>query len=263
MEAWVYRSAVELTASAAARTRGFPRDPEMAEWALRSVTQIGLRVFLRAYHRFHVMGRENLPERESFVMICNHASHLDALCLMSSLPLRRLRQAYAVAAADYFFSTPVRAAFTRIAVNGLPFDRQEHGVGGLDACRAVLAVPNSILIMFPEGTRTGSGALGRFRSGIARLVAGTNTPVVPCYLSGAFDAWPKGRAVPRPRSLRLDIGRPMAFRDISPLDRDALAAMCAQLRGVVASLVPRIDHAAAPFGRRSDAGRSASISSSE
>ena len=89
-------------------------------------------------------------------MVCNHASHLDAVCLLASLPLRRVHHAFPVAAADYFFSTPLRSVLSRIAVNGWPLDRQ-HGAGGLDACRELLVHPETVLIIFPEGTRSRSG----------------------------------------------------------------------------------------------------------
>jgi 1-acyl-sn-glycerol-3-phosphate acyltransferase len=120
-------------------------------------------------------------------------------------------------------------------VNGLPLDRQ-GGAGCLEACRERLANPETVLIIFPEGTRSSSGELGRFRSGVARLVAGTRTPVVPCHLSGAFEAWPKGQALPRPFPLRLRIGEPRTFSDVSVLDRQAVADVSARLRDEVAAL---------------------------
>jgi 1-acyl-sn-glycerol-3-phosphate acyltransferase len=220
--------------------RRFPRDPDMAVCALRSTAQMAVRTFLRTYNRFDVVGRENLPAGESFIMVCNHSSHFDALCLLASLPLRRVHHAFPAAAADYFFSSLLRTAFSVIVVNGLPFDRAQHGGASLDVCRQLLAGPDNVLIMFPEGTRSGSGALGRFRSGVARLVAGTSTPVVPCHLSGAYEAWPKGRLVPRPVPLRLHIGRPRVFPDVSAADLEAVASISAQLRDDVASLAPRV-----------------------
>ena len=89
-------------------------------------------------------------------MVCNHSSHFDAVCLLASLPLRRVHHAFPVAAADYFFSTPLRSFLSVVVVNGLPFDRLQHGSASLDVCREILREPNNILIMFPEGTRSGS-----------------------------------------------------------------------------------------------------------
>jgi 1-acyl-sn-glycerol-3-phosphate acyltransferase len=105
-------------------------------------------------------------------------------------------------------------------------------------CRDVLAQPRSILILFPEGTRSVSGVPGRFRLGVAKLVAGTKTPVVPCYLSGAYEAWPKGALLPRPRALQLRIGAPRRFADVPAGDRDAAVSICTQLRKDVMALAP-------------------------
>lgn len=236
MEDWSYEPAPDLEKSVAERLRHFPRYPDMTVYALRGALQIALRAFLRSYHRLDVRGRENLPAGESFVMVCNHSSHLDALCLLSSLPLRRVHRAFPAAAADYFFSSLPRSFLSIIFVNGLPFDRESKGAESLEVCRQLLARPGNVLILFPEGTRATSGAIGRFRSGIGRLVAGTSTPTVPCHLSGSREALPKGALWPRPRSLRLRIGRPRTFPGVSPRDHEAVASICAQLRDDVVAL---------------------------
>ncbi|HTH03905.1 MAG TPA: lysophospholipid acyltransferase family protein [Vicinamibacterales bacterium] len=204
---------------------------------LRVATQLAMRGALRTYIRLDAVGRENLPLDRSFVMVCNHSSHLDAVCLLSTLPLTRIHTAFPVAAADYFFSTSLRSILSTVAVNGLPLDRQ-NGTDGLRVCRQLLTDSKTVLIIFPEGTRTCTGTLGRFRSGVARLVAGTDVPVVPCYLSGAFEVWPKGQILPRPGALRLTIGRPQTFKDVSPHDRVAIASTCSLLRDAVVSLFP-------------------------
>jgi 1-acyl-sn-glycerol-3-phosphate acyltransferase len=201
---------------------------------VRVAIQLGMRAALRIYDRLDVVGRENLPLDTSFVMICNHSSHLDAVCLLASLPLGRIHNVFPVAAADYFFSTPLRSVLSTIAVNGLPLDRH-NGSDGLQACRQLLTKPKTVLIIFPEGTRTCSGTLGRFRSGVARLVAGTDIPVVPCYLSGAFEAWPKSQFLPRPGALQLRIGRSRTFA-AEATDRDAISRLSLQLRNDVLAL---------------------------
>jgi len=237
LDEWSYEPAPDLEKSIAERMRHFPRYPDMTVYALRSGFQIALRAFLRSYFRLNVRGREHLPVDESFVMVCNHSSHLDALCLLSSLPLRRVHRAFPVAAADYFFSSLPRTFISVIFVNGLPFDREGKAGESLEVCRQLLARPGgNILILFPEGTRGASGTIGRFRSGIGRLVAGTGTPVVPCHLSGAREAFPKGALLPRPRALRLRIGRARTFPDVSPRDYDGVESLCAQLRDDVVAL---------------------------
>ena len=213
MEEWSYEPAPDLQATIAKRLRSFPRYPDMLIYAIRSVLHLALRLYLKVYHRFGITGRENIPPTGSFVMICNHASHLDALCLLSSLPFRRLHRTFPAAAADYFFSSLTRSLVSTVFVNGLPFDRFKKGEESLEMCRQLLAHPGNVLILFPEGTRSTDGNIERFRSGIGRLVAGTETPVVPCYLSGASSAWPKASVFPRPRSLHLQVGKSREYAD--------------------------------------------------
>src|SRR6185295_17345295 len=134
-----------------------------------------------------------LPREGSFIMVCNHASHLDALCLQSSLPLRKLHRAFPAAAQDYFFVSLPRAAVAAIFINAMPFARKVQMRQSLDLCRKLLANPGNILILFPEGTRSTTGELAEFRPGIGTLAAGVDVPVVPCALQGAFAAWPKGK----------------------------------------------------------------------
>ena len=240
MKDWSYDTAPDLQESVAERLRGFPRYPDVSVHVARTVLHIGLRALLRTYFRLSVTGRDNLPADGSFIMICNHTSHLDALCLLCSLPLLRLHRAYPAAAADYFFSNLPRAFFSVIFVNGLPFERVKRGSESLELCRQLLARPGNILILFPEGTRTSApGVVGRFRSGIGRLAAGTKTPVVPCYLAGAGKAFPKGAVFPRPHRLRLHIGTPQSFPDSAPQDTSAVASICDALRNEVLELASK------------------------
>ena len=53
------------------------------------------------------------------------------------------------------------------------------------------------LLIFPEGTRTADGRLGDFRSTFAALALEMNVPVLPVAISGAYQALPRGRRLPR------------------------------------------------------------------
>jgi 1-acyl-sn-glycerol-3-phosphate acyltransferase len=73
-----------------------------------------------------------------------------------------------------------------------------------------------VLIIFPEGTRSATGSIGRFKPGIGALVAGRDIPVLPCYLTGGFKTWPKGKVFPQPKKLQLTIGEARNFATIAP-----------------------------------------------
>ncbi|HEX2061961.1 MAG TPA: lysophospholipid acyltransferase family protein, partial [Thermoanaerobaculia bacterium] len=206
MDTWHYEPTADYDKTPVQRLENFPRHPDLLVYAARTVVNVAIRVLLRLWHRFEVVGREHLPAEGSFVLVANHASHLDAVALLSALPLANIHRAFPAAASDYFFTNLTRVLFSAVVINAMPFDRRENPRQSLDLCRQLLESPGHILILFPEGTRTLDGNVGRFRPGIGFLTAGTGIPVVPCYLSGAYRAWPKGKWIPRPRKLKLVIG---------------------------------------------------------
>src|SRR5438046_9731460 len=132
-------------------------------------------------------------------MFANHSSHLDALCLLAAVPLRKLHRAFPAAAADYFFKSVPRVWFAAVIVNALPFARQVHVRQSLSICCELLSNPGNILIIFPEGTRSTTGKTQDFKSGIGALVAGRDVNVLPSYLAGSFVPLAKSDIFPPPR----------------------------------------------------------------
>src|ERR1043166_863693 len=220
------------------RLRNFPREPDMLVYGMRSLAALILRGWLGTYHRLEVRGRENLPKEKSFVLVANHSSHLDTVCLLAALPLRRLHRAFPAAAADYFFKSVPRTWMATVVVNALPFARQTQVRQSLAICGELLANAGNVLIIFPEGTRSTTGELQEFKGGIGALVAGRDVPVLPCYLDGAFSAWPKGSSWPRPRKVRLIIGAPRNYAALPP-EKNASSAIAAELRDAVKELAQR------------------------
>ena len=235
MDPWRYETAQDQDQSLHERLRRFPREPDMLVYGLRSSAALAVRGWLRLWHRLDIAGREYLPASGSFVLVSNHASHLDALCLLASLPLPKLHRAFPAAAADYFFESIPRTWLAAVVVNALPFARQANVRQSLALCQTLLANPGNILILFPEGTRTTTGHIGRFKPGIGALVAGRDVPVLPCHLAGAFQAWPKGRAFPHPTKLHLRISAPRNFATAAPGKASAIA-IAAELEHAVRSL---------------------------
>lgn len=237
MHSWQYQTAEDLDQSLVARLKGFPRQPDMLVYGCRLAAAAVIRGWLRAYHRLRIRGRENLPKQGSFVLVANHASHLDALCLLSALPLTKLHRAFPAAAQDYFFVSVPRVALASVVVNALPFNREAHIRQSLALCQQLLETPGNVLILFPEGTRSSTGAIAEFKPGIGLLLAGSQHPVVPCYLSGAGRAWPKGSLVPRPRGVMLTIGAPRTFAHLKR-GKEAALSIAAELEQAVVSLDP-------------------------
>ncbi len=235
MEPWHYDTSEQLDKTIVERLRQFPREPDMLVFGLRSAGAVCIRAWLWTYHRLSIVGRENLPREGSYIIVANHASHIDTLAIISALPLAKLHHVFPAAAKDFFFESLPRTALASILVNALPFDRQTHVRQSLSLCKAVLENTGNILLIYPEGTRSTTGKIGEFRPGISLLLAGSDLPVVPCFLDGTFRAWPKGAWFPRPRKVRLLIGQPRCYAALKR-GKDAAEAICRDLREAVLKL---------------------------
>ena len=237
MRRWRYDPVHDLNQAPVDHLRQFPREPDMLVYGLRSLGALIIRGLLQIYNHFEIIGHQNLRTNRSLVMVANHCSHIDTLCLLAALPLRKLHRAFPAAASDYFFQSVPRLWAAAILVNALPFARQSRVRQSLSLCRELLANPGTILIIFPEGTRSTTGEVGEFKSGIGALVAGRDIAVAPCFIDGSFRAWPKGKRFPRPRKVRLVIGAPRNYRDHGTGKSD-ICAIATELRDAVNELRP-------------------------
>ena len=245
MPDWQLRPARDLGLKPSERLRSIGRERGLGGLLLAMAWRGLVWTYLRVFHRLRIEGREHLPPEPPFVMVANHASHLDALVLSVALPPRLAANAYALAAGDTFFTSNAKAAFAAYAINALPVWRNKTSARDLTGLRQRLHEDRAVLILFPEGTRTRTGAMGRFKPGIGALVAGTPVPVVPCYLEGAFAAWPPTRRLPLPGRLRLVIGKPLAFRDPAQ-NRAELNAVSAQCEQAVLALADPVTSPGTP-----------------
>jgi 1-acyl-sn-glycerol-3-phosphate acyltransferase len=224
---WQLRPARDLGLAPAERLRSLSRERGLFGMAANAAWRRLLRAYFRLFHRLEVEGRENLPAAP-FVLIGNHASHLDALVLASILRGDAARRAHALAAGEVFFGSGAGAAFAAYAINAFPIWRGRTKRGEMAALRARLMEDRLVYILFPEGTRSRTGEMGEFQPGLGMLLAGTGVPVVPCFIEGAFHAWPATQKWPRPGKLRVRIGAPVS------MEGDRAAAMAACRDAVVA-----------------------------
>jgi 1-acyl-sn-glycerol-3-phosphate acyltransferase len=174
-----------------------------------------VRGYLAACHRLTIQGRKYLPQRPPFVLIGNHVSHLDALVLAAPLPWRLRDCIFPVAAGDNFFETPVMSFFAAGFLNALPIWRKKAGAHALQQLRERLVHEPCGYILFPEGTRSRDGTMGRFKPGLGMLVAGTEVPVVPCYLDGTYEALPPHGRRPRFCKITMRVGEPLTFAGVA------------------------------------------------
>ena len=164
MEEWRFEPAHDFGLSAEQRRLSLRREVGLESaiscFLWRSIT----RLYLAMAHRLKIRGRENLPTRPPFVLVANHASHLDAIILGGILPLRFVGAVFPIAAGDTFFTKRASSIFATAFMNALPIWRKSCGAHSLEDLRERLLKGSSVYILFPEGTRTRTGAMASFQT---------------------------------------------------------------------------------------------------
>ena len=67
---------------------------------------------------------------------------------------------------------------------------------------------------FPEGERSANGKLQEFKPGIGMLLEHFPAPVIPVFVHGTHQALPPGKFLPRPRMIRVVLGKPLDAREL-------------------------------------------------
>lgn len=214
MKEWSYRPARDHGLSYAERLRSPAREAGFVGTLLHGFWRLLARLYFRLWHRLTIVGHQHLPAAPPYLVIANHTSHLDAPAIGCALPLRHAGRTHALAAGEVFFDTLAGATVVASVLNAFPVWRGRTKRGELVALRDRLQETRGIFVAFPEGTRSRDGLLQPFKGGLGALVAGSEVPVVPCHIDGAYAALPPQRGGPRPKRITLTFGPPLRFADL-------------------------------------------------
>lgn len=152
-----------------------------------------------------IEGQSNVPMHVNFIVAPNHASHIDTGLVKRALGKEVAEQTVAVAAADYWFDTKYKRAYMNNFTTLVPIER----TGSLrQSLRHVTRILNDgyNALIFPEGTRSITGEIAEFKPVIGYLALNQKIGILPIYLWGTFEAYPKGMTIPKRESIGAKVG---------------------------------------------------------
>lgn len=182
-----------------------------------------------------------IPADGPVILAANHISNADAVLIGSFLTPRLGRRIHWLGKKE-MFGWPIVGYMARHG-GIIPVDRAAADVEAFRVARRVLDA-GGVLAVFPEGTRSPTGALQPAKDGLAMLALRTNATIVPIGISNTDRIWPRGRPLPTPgKHATMRIGAPFLVGDLLPpeIDRKAAKGLATTLimRRIAALLDPR------------------------
>ncbi len=148
--------------------------------------------YLNPWWKFEIIGKENLANKNlPIIYVANHQSQADILALfILSIRFRWL-------AKESLFKIPLFGwAMSAVGYVSVKRGSQKSSERCMRIASKHLEQGTS-MAFFPEGTRSATGELGRFKNGAFRLALATNTPIIPITINGCTKLLPKGSLLPK------------------------------------------------------------------
>ena len=176
-----------------------------------------------------VRGREHIERGKSYVFVANHQGAFDIFMIYGFLgvPIKWVMKAG-------LEKIPFVGAACRAA--GFIFvDNSSTKAAARSVREAERALKSGASIaIFPEGSRTKTGRLGRFKKGAYQMAADQHLPIIPITLNGPFDVLPIGSLNLHRRPMEMDIKGATPAESLDP-SHEGLQQMANRTREIIES----------------------------
>jgi 1-acyl-sn-glycerol-3-phosphate acyltransferase len=150
-----------------------------------------------------VHGLERLVRGKTYVFVANHQSIYDIPCLFWNIPFQ-LR----IIAKESLGRFPMLGPHLKRTGHML-VDRRKPDQAGIFGWASRLTSNGLSLIVFPEGTRSRDGMLGKFKGGSIMLAMQAGLPLVPISVIGSRHVMKKGELTTKPGHVTLIVHEPI------------------------------------------------------
>lgn len=149
----------------------------------------------KSVYRIHFYGDEVMKSDKGFVVCANHVSAIDFLYVASAMSKERYKKTCVMAKKELFKDN----LFLRKLIKStgmVPVDRSGMNMNTMNSICEKLK-KDWCVVVHPEGTRSEDGVFRTMKSGACVLATDAGVPVIPVYIDGAFETFPKGRKIMR------------------------------------------------------------------
>jgi 1-acyl-sn-glycerol-3-phosphate acyltransferase len=155
---------------------------------LFSFGQFLCRVFFRIFYRVELIGKENIPDDDGVLLCSNHIHNLDPPLVGCFLK----RKTRFMAKAELFEAPILKTLLPKLGA--FPIRR---GMSDRQALRTGLKLLNDseLIGVFPEGTRSKTGTLGKGLTGVGFFALRSEAAVVPCAVIGSYKPFSKLKVI--------------------------------------------------------------------
>lgn len=181
-----------------------------------------------------VRGGEHLRREGGQILVANHQSIFDIWALMAALPVSLRFVAKAELARIPLLAGAMRAAGHAF----IDRRRASHARAAIRAAGETMREDGLTLVLFPEGTRSPDGRLGRFRKGSFALAIEIGTVLVPAAVAGGARILPRGTHRIRPGRMTIRLAPPVPLDGLDATDRDGLVE---NTRAAVSGMLEEIE----------------------
>lgn len=153
------------------------------------------KMLFRSFYHLRVEGAQTFPPGGALI-VANHLSFLDPPLVGITAP-----EEIHFLARDTLFDSFLFGKMIA-ALNSHPVAQGGNQKAVFTAAEKILREEKKLLI-FPEGARSLDGTLQPLQQGAAFLAIRSHVPIIPVWIEGTYEAWPRGTKYPK---LRGNIG---------------------------------------------------------
>ena len=157
-----------------------------------------------------VDGQEHIVPGQSYVFVANHQSMFDVWLVYGWLPVIFKWLMKAELRKVPFVGTGCKAA-------GHIFIDRRSTKAAMESLKEVekQLVNGVCTVIFPEGTRSLNGEVGRFKRGAFQIAWDLGLPIIPLSLDGCYEVLPKGKPFVYRAPVHMHIGEPIDLKQFS------------------------------------------------